>query len=354
MGDRLDPADPEGVRHDRAGRTAPALGRDPLLLGEAHEVPADEEELGEAGSLDDAELMREPLDDRRRQRVVAAAGAGPAQVREVRERALPIGHREAREAVLLELEVDRAGRRDRHGPLDALVPRPGHVALHRRAEGRQLIARLEVRLPVGSAQVGQRVERPAVLDRGQDVVQLAVLASGVVDGVGHDHRQPQVAGQGDRLGDQPVVVGAEMVGQLDDQPVRPEDPGQPLCRGARAGPVTDQQASPDLPVAAARQGDDPIVVRLQQRVADPGHGLRPGQVRPRQQAGQAAPADLVAGEEDEPGPSRPDPDAAQVLLDLVAMARAAGHGPVVVEPAGRHRSRGAATRRRHSRCRPRP
>ena len=54
VGDRLDPADPERVRHDRAGRAAPTLGRDPPLLREAHQVPADEEELGEAGPLDDA------------------------------------------------------------------------------------------------------------------------------------------------------------------------------------------------------------------------------------------------------------------------------------------------------------
>ena len=112
VGDRLDPADPERVRHDRAGRAAPALGRDPLLLREAHQVPADQEELGEAGSLDDLELVGEPLDDRRRQRVVALPGARPAQLRQVRERRLAAGDREAREAVLLEAEIDRARRRE--------------------------------------------------------------------------------------------------------------------------------------------------------------------------------------------------------------------------------------------------
>ena len=91
VGDRLDPADPERVRHDRAGRAAPTLGRDPLLLREAHQVPADEEELGEAGPLDDPQLVGEPRDDRRGHRVVALPGARPAQLRQVRERRLPSG-----------------------------------------------------------------------------------------------------------------------------------------------------------------------------------------------------------------------------------------------------------------------
>ena len=198
VGDRLDPADPEGVRHDRAGRAAPALGRDPPLLREAHQVPADEEELGETGPLDDVELVGEPLDDRRGQRVVAAAGR-PDQHRFDRYEngVSPSGHREAREAVLLELEVDR--RRTRRSPRTARCPRARPAPPTRSIdapERRQLVARLEVRLAIGSAQVGQRVERPAVLDRGQDVVELAVLASGVVDGVGDDDRQPQVRGPG--------------------------------------------------------------------------------------------------------------------------------------------------------------
>ena len=53
----------------------PALRRDPLLLREPHQVPADEEELGEAGLLDHVELVGELLDDRRCQRVIAGAGA---------------------------------------------------------------------------------------------------------------------------------------------------------------------------------------------------------------------------------------------------------------------------------------
>ena len=122
VADRLDPADPEGVGDDRAHRAAATLGRDLLLAGEPHQVPADQEELGEPGPLDHVELVGEPLDDGRGQRVIALPGAGVAQPDEVRERRLPVRHREAREAVLLEAEIDRARRRELDRGRDPLRP----------------------------------------------------------------------------------------------------------------------------------------------------------------------------------------------------------------------------------------
>src|SRR3712207_9015217 len=53
------------------------------LFRSPHQVPADEEELGEPGSLDDVELVGEPRDDRRRHRVVELPGALPAELGEV-------------------------------------------------------------------------------------------------------------------------------------------------------------------------------------------------------------------------------------------------------------------------------
>ena len=91
VGDRVDPGDPEHVRHDRARRAAPALRRDPLLLREPHQVPADQEELGEAGLLDDVELVGEPLDHRRGQRVIACRAPAWQSSGEVRERRLAGG-----------------------------------------------------------------------------------------------------------------------------------------------------------------------------------------------------------------------------------------------------------------------
>ena len=65
VADRVDPGDAEDVGHDRVGRAAPALGRDPLLPGEAHQVPADQEELGQAGPLDHVQLVGELVEDGR-------------------------------------------------------------------------------------------------------------------------------------------------------------------------------------------------------------------------------------------------------------------------------------------------
>ena len=94
-----------------------------------------------------------------------------AELGELAEGRLPGRHVEAREAVALEAEIDRAGGGDLAGVGQALRPGPGRgrVGLGRgrigRRQAEQLGLRLEVRLAVRPAQVGQRLERPAVADR---------------------------------------------------------------------------------------------------------------------------------------------------------------------------------------------
>ena len=92
VADRVHAGDPQHVRHDRARGAAPALRRDPARLREPHQVPADEEELRETRLLDDVQLVGELPDDGRRQRVVPAPGALPAQLGEVREGRLALRH----------------------------------------------------------------------------------------------------------------------------------------------------------------------------------------------------------------------------------------------------------------------
>ena len=107
MADGIDARDAQHVGDDRIAGAAPTLGRDAALAAEAHEVPADEEELGQAGALDDLQLVGQLLDHGRRQGVVALARALVAEPLEVGEGRLAARHREAREAVALEVEVDR-------------------------------------------------------------------------------------------------------------------------------------------------------------------------------------------------------------------------------------------------------
>ena len=77
-------------------------------------------------------------------------------------------------------------------------------------------------------------------DRGQDVGQLAVLGAGVVGVVGDDDRESGRLGQSGRLADEPVVVGEEMVRQLDEEAARGRAVATPEQRrvvlGDRAGP----------------------------------------------------------------------------------------------------------------------
>ena len=263
--------------------------------------------------------------------MVALPGARPAQLRQVRERGLPARHREAREAVLLEAEIDRA----RRGQLDRgrQSRRPGSPRRRCRV-GRpqpgQLRARLEVRLPVRPAQVAERVERPAVPDGGQDVRQLAVLGASVVDVVGDDDREAERLGQRRRFRHEPVVVGQQMVRQLDEEAAGGRSVAPPEQRrvafrdGPRPGPVARPQATDQLAVPAARQRDEPVGVLGQQRLAEARDGLGPGHVRVRHEPAQAPPADLRSGEQDQVRPADPLDDPAQVLLDRGADDRATG------------------------------
>ena len=322
--DRLDPADAERVGHDRAGRAAAALRRDRLLLGEPHQVPADQEELGEAGPFDDVELVGQAVDDGRGERVVAATGTLPAQLRQVRERRLVPRHREAGEAVLLEAEVDPAGRREIGGAGDPRRPGTRDVAAERPVAGREsheLVAALQVGLAVGPPQVRQRVQRPAVADRGQDVLEFAAFRSGVVDVVRHDDRQGQLSGECHRFRHEPVVVRQAVMRQLEVEAILPVPFGQDRRRRPRALPIAGPQPAGDLALPTAGQRDQALGVLRQQGLFEPGHRLRPGEIRPRHEPAQAAIARRVARQEDEVRSPLPVADPALVLLDGLAMTR---------------------------------
>ena len=340
VADRLDPADPEGVGDDRAGRAAATLGRDPLLPGEPHQVPADQEELGEPGPLDHIELVGEPFDDGRGQRVIALPGAGLAQLDEVGERRLALRHREPRKAVLLEPEVDRTGCRQLPGIGDALLPDGSDGRILARRQRRDLRLRLQVRLAIGTPQVRQLAERPPVADGRQHVLEFTALRPGIVDVVRHHDRQPEFAGEARRLRHQPVVVRQEVVRQLEIEPAR--KPARE-CRGGRPGTlaIPDQEPPGDLAISTARQRNESLDVLGKQLVAEARNGLGPGEVRSRDEPAQAPIAGRVASEEDEVRTTLALADAAVVLLDRAPDDRAVGPAPAAADPAGprRHSTR---------------
>ena len=193
-------------------------------------------------------------------------------------------------------------------------------------------------------------------DGGQDVREFAVLRPGVVDVVGDHDRQSELGGEGRRFGDQPVVVGREVVRQLDEEPARvrpvtpPEQRRIPFRDRPGTGPVAHPQAPEQLPVATPGEGHEPLRLLGQQRLAEARHALRAGHVRLRHEPAEAPPATRRPGEQHEMRSATPVADPAQVLLHRLAMARQAGpSGSRASRHAvlGRHRS--AAPRHRRSR-----
>src|SRR5207245_3139523 len=68
--DRIDPRDAEQVGDDAVRRRAAPLARDAARPGKAHQVPVDEEELAEAGLVDDVELFLQAGRDLRGDRTI--------------------------------------------------------------------------------------------------------------------------------------------------------------------------------------------------------------------------------------------------------------------------------------------
>ena len=170
-------------------------------------------------------------------------------------------------------------------------------------------------------------------DRGQDVLELAALGPGVVDVVGDDHGQPQLVGQARRLRDEPVVVGQQVVLELEHEaaprPPSSPRPNRPAYRSATARAPSRSPARSRRASSPSRQPDSaisPSACSASSAWREPRHGLRPGEVRPRHQPAQAPPARRVPGEQHEVRPALPLADPAVVLLHDRAMTRQPGTG----------------------------
>ena len=197
------------------------------------------------------------------------------------------------------------------------------VGVVARGQGQQLRRALEVRLAVRPPQVRKVGQGPAVADRRQHVLQLAALGERVVDVVRDHDRQPQLGGQARRLRGEPVVVGKEVVRELEDEPGAgcPAARRRPL-RPIRRGPGADRTAPRTAPPRARAPSRSPARSR---RASSPcrhpdsatrpsacsassacvnlGHRLRAREVRPRHQPAQAPPAGRVPRQQHEVRPA---------------------------------------------------
>ena len=217
-----------------------------------------------------------------------------------------------------------------------------------RRQVQQLGLGLEVRLAIRPAKVGQGIEGPAMADRTDDVLELAALGPGVVDIVGHDAGQAELLGQAGGLRDQPVVLGQEMVLELEDEagrrgaagsPTGGSPPGGPAAGGSPTGvasspeqlgipcgdppgplAIADPQPAGELAVATPGQGQETLGMIGQECLAEARNALGAGQVGPADQPAQAPVAGRIAGQQDQVWTARGITDPAQVLLDRLAPA----------------------------------
>ena len=104
------------------------------------------------------------------------------------------------------------------------------------------------------------------------------------------------------------------------RPAHAEEPRVRLGGRTCPRPIAGQEPPRDLAVATARERDDPFRLVGQERLRDPRHRLRPGEVGPADQPAEAPVAGVVAGQQDEVRAALVVTHAAQVLAHRLAVA----------------------------------
>ena len=324
VGDRVDVREADQIADDRGHRGAPSAPRGQAgqgagaarpahlpgdLVREREDLVIDKEEAAQLLPLDDAQLVRQT---RLRARLLGAAGvavaqARPADRRQLLVRAAPArqGRRRQRVAHVLR-EVERAAPRDAHRVGGGLGVVAGEALglLHRRAQEE---------LGVGTALAVALVQRQAVLDRDQHVLQAAPVALVVVHVAGAHHRHARRRRQTHERAVARAVVEHQVVLQLDEDVVGAEPPDQALEFGGRVAQPADLGQAGDAARATAAEHDQPLAVRRQ--LLDGQAGVQPPRLfagvalllQAEGEAGEAAEvgvAALILGQQREVGSPR--------------------------------------------------
>src|ERR1035437_4260660 len=239
VGDRVDAGDVEQVGDDAVGRASPPLSRDVVLARETHDVPGDQEELGESGLLDHLELALQPRRHHAGHRPVLALHGLLAERVEDGEGRLPMRNRKAGEARLREIEVDAALRRQVGGEIERLrVLREQAAQFHLRAQPV---------LGVGQQQTvrGGGVQRGAMADGGEHVEQWLFAMSGMNREPAGQERDSGAAAEKGDLGGQPGIAGMAVVAEQQGDAVAAEEVAQLLDASGGAAPVAADQRGGD-------------------------------------------------------------------------------------------------------------
>ena len=182
VAERIERGDVKRIGDDAArGRSTPRSNENPPLLGEPNEIPHHKEVVGEAHRADDAELISETLADLAIGVTVFAANSFTAEVLEVLIGGHPLGHREVRQVVPLEPEVELAHLRDADGVGDRVRNLSEKLRHLLRALEEELVALHAHPLGIAEGGVG--------LDADEQFLRRGVSLLAVMDVVGGDERQ---------------------------------------------------------------------------------------------------------------------------------------------------------------------
>ncbi len=289
VGDGVGVGDAQHVAHDAvAGRAAPRVV-DAALAGELDDVAHGQEVLGKAEVLNDPELAVEAVEHLGGDRAVALGGAGEAVLAQQGVGRLAGRQGVGRKEEPAEPQVEVAAGRDAGGVAVGL-----RIAAE---EAPHLAGGLEEELAVAPAErVGQRLVGGL---GGEDVVQRRVGRGQVVDVVGGDGGQTELARQEVELLHVAGGVGQLLVDELDEEVAAAEELGVALRGEAGARHVAGGQASAHLAASAGRQGDEVVVVGGERRYAGERRFAAVFEVGGAHDAAELRPALVVAGQQDE-------------------------------------------------------
>ena len=302
--DRIDVGDAHAPRDERRGRRAAAgPDRDVLLASVADEVPDNQQVTCEPHLLDHLELVLETtlvLVDR-----VTEAAVG----RQLPEARQPL--RKALACHVLEVLVEREAVRDAKRRQMVLALRDRDVAALGNAQRvrerlgevledrRHLFGRLEEELVAGITQTLSVVDRLAGTDAEEDVVRLGVPLPQVVDVVGRDERQPEVAGERDDAAIDDFLFLDALVLHLEEEVVLAQDVAQPARGFERRPRLLDLEGARHLAFQAAAEPDQACRMPCQQVLVDARAVVEPFRVTSRHQLDQVLVAFVRLGEQHE-------------------------------------------------------
>ena len=207
----------------------------------------------------------------------------PHLVIEVLVQRVAVGHREVRQVVLGAAQVHVAA----FGDADGVRQRVGKL---RAEDGGHLVVGLQVELIAVIAEPVLIVHGPPRADAQQDVVRHVVPVLQVVDVVGGDQRQAQVAGDRRQAAVDDFLVVDAVPLHLEEEVVATEDVAEPAGGRQRPGGLVRSERRSNLALQTAAQPDDALAVPCQQVLVDARLPVEPFGVAGRHHLDQVVPA----------------------------------------------------------------